>query len=263
MEAFLRPTQEALWGCPANPWVVRRTPWGCPANPWGCPANPSVSRRAFREHFRSGLGNLQARTSPIKVSCWQPRSASGFYTAHTRGSLGLSGEPANSRGCLGFSGEPLRLYGEPLGLSGEPLRLSGEPLGLSASTFGGFRLEGICRPGPARFFMLVSTAEFSDPCAQRLLHGPHKSPPGKLSGLSGEPLRTLGVVWRTFRVVRRTLGVVRVVRRTPGVVRRTLATHNEPNQSQPKPSQPTLKQFRIRRGLTSLELPLRPSHCFF
>ena len=40
-------------------------------------------------------------------------------------------------------------------------------------------------------------------------------------------------------------------------------THNEPNQSQPKPSQPTLKHFRIRRGLTSLELPLRPSYCFF
>ena len=61
--------------------------------------------------------------------------------------LGLSGEP------LGLSGEPLGLSGERLGLSGEPLGLSGEPLGCPAglprALLIGFRLEGICRPGPA------------------------------------------------------------------------------------------------------------------
>ena len=131
--------------CPANGWVVRRAlevgrglseePLGLSGGPLGLSGEPlGLSGEPL---------GLSGRTSPIKVSCWQPRSApqnsvtkvhGGFYTAHTRGSLGLSGE---------LSGEPRGLwvnpwgwlYGEPVGLSGEPLKLSGEPLGLSASTF--------------------------------------------------------------------------------------------------------------------------------
>ena len=37
MEAFLRPTQEAPWGCPANPWNCPANPQCGPANPWGEP----------------------------------------------------------------------------------------------------------------------------------------------------------------------------------------------------------------------------------
>ena len=127
---------------------------------------------------------------------------------------GLSGEPGVVRRSPGLSGQPLRLSGEPLGLSGEPVGLSGEPLGLSGELLGcpaglpralliGFRLEGICQPDKG--FMLatpISTAEFSDTCAWRLVYGPHKRPdrfvrrtlgfsPEAL-GLSGEPLGLSG-----------------------------------------------------------------------
>ena len=144
-------------------------------NPWGCLANVGLSGeplglpRALLIGFR--LERI-CRPCPIKVSCWQPRSALQnsvrfsdtcawrlLYGPHKRPPQELSGErlscPASPRGWRnpwGCPANPLGLSGEPLGLSGEPLGLSGEPLGCPAGLPReiGFRLEGICRPGPAR-----------------------------------------------------------------------------------------------------------------
>ena len=92
------------WGCPANPRGCPANPWGCPANPWGCPANPWEP-----------LG-LSGRTSPIKVSCWQPRSAPQNFS--DKGAWWLLYGPHKRlpgvvrrivRRTPGFVGEPLGL----------------------------------------------------------------------------------------------------------------------------------------------------------
>ena len=120
MEAFLRPTQEAPWGCPANPWNspalglsgeplglsgeplgLSGEPLGLSGEPLGLSGEPLGLPRALLIGFR--LERI-CRPCPIKVSCWQPRSAPqnsvthvAFIRSTQEANPGVVGRPWGSR----------------------------------------------------------------------------------------------------------------------------------------------------------------------